>query len=132
VSWIAASRRGRRHTHHGAGQLVVDPADDAHIVARTTYGVIVSRDRGATWRWVCESAVGYTGSFDPAIASPPGAVLAGVPSHDDRSGGAPYRSEQRLRRRAEARLPGRRERRVRDGHRVPGGLHLPDDDRASA
>ncbi len=63
-----------------AGQLVVDPEDAARLVARTTYGVVQSTDRGATWRWTCESAVGYSGGFDPAIAiGAGGALVAGLP-----------------------------------------------------
>src|SRR4051794_34190183 len=41
-----------------ASQLVVDPLDPDHLVARTTFGVLSSADAGATWRWVCEEALG--------------------------------------------------------------------------
>ncbi len=51
-----------------AGQIVVSSVDPKMIVARTTFGLLISHDRGATWDWVCESAVG--GGFgiqDPMV-----------------------------------------------------------------
>lgn len=48
-----------------------------HIVAGMTFGVLQSNDGGATWHWMCESAVGYGGMYDPDYAySPSGAVFA--------------------------------------------------------
>lgn len=63
-----------------ASQLVVDPGDAQRIVLRTTFGVVQSFDGGAAWRWVCESSVGYSGTFDPAIAlTGNGRLLVGLP-----------------------------------------------------
>ncbi len=42
-----------------ADQIVFDPADPARAVARMTYGLLTTRDGGASWRWICEGAVGY-------------------------------------------------------------------------
>lgn len=62
-----------------ADQLVVDPQDPSHLVLRTTYGLLTSADAGGTWRWVCEAAVGYGGTQDPAIGIlADGTVLAGI------------------------------------------------------
>jgi hypothetical protein len=52
----------------GANHLVFGPSDAARIAVRTTFGALLSRDGGATFRWVCEEAVGYAGQQDPAIA----------------------------------------------------------------
>lgn len=52
----------------GANHLVFGPADPSLVAVRTTFGALVSRDAGATFRWVCEEAVGYAGQQDPAIA----------------------------------------------------------------
>lgn len=41
------------------------PADPDIVVLRVTFGLLVSRDRGATWDWVCERAVGVSGIEDP-------------------------------------------------------------------
>lgn len=62
-----------------ADQLVVDPKDPSHLVLRTTYGILSSFDTGGSWGWVCEAAVGYGGTQDPAIGVlADGTVLAGV------------------------------------------------------
>ena len=50
-----------------ANQIAFDFALGADVVARTTFGVLVSHDRGATFHWVCEQAVGYSGNQDPGI-----------------------------------------------------------------
>ncbi len=41
------------------------PADADDIYLGTTFGLLISRDDGAEFRWVCEKAIGYEGSFDP-------------------------------------------------------------------
>ncbi len=42
------------------------PSDPSFIVARVTFGFLLSRDGGKTWEWACEQAVGYSGLEDPA------------------------------------------------------------------
>lgn len=42
-----------------ANQVVVAPSDPQMLVLRTTFGVLVSRDRGQNWDWICEQAIGY-------------------------------------------------------------------------
>ena len=61
-----------------AGQLVVDPGDPAHLVLRTNFGLVLSRDAGATWDWVCESAVGYLNYEPPIAVTGDGSVLAAL------------------------------------------------------
>ncbi len=62
-----------------ADQLVVDPSYPAHLVLRTTYGIVESSDAGAYWSWICEAAVGYGGTQDPAMGvMADGTILAGV------------------------------------------------------
>ena len=51
-----------------SGQIAITGDDDAHLAVRTTFGLVVSNDAAATWSWVCEPAVGYSGQEDPAIA----------------------------------------------------------------
>jgi photosystem II stability/assembly factor-like uncharacterized protein len=51
--------------------------DPSHVIAGATFGLLRSDDGGATWRWYCESAVGYGGDYDPDYAySSSGAVFA--------------------------------------------------------
>lgn len=64
-----------------ADQLVFDPADPARAVARMTYGLLTTRDGGASWRWICEGAVGYDdagGQSPPIAAAASGSVLAAL------------------------------------------------------
>jgi hypothetical protein len=62
-----------------ADQLVVDPQDPTHLVLRSTYGILSSSDSGGSWSWVCEAAVGYGGTQDPAMGVlADGTVLAGI------------------------------------------------------
>ena len=48
----------------GANQLVIGSNNE--LVLRTTFGVLLADDAGK-WHWVCESAIGYSGTQDPAI-----------------------------------------------------------------
>lgn len=57
--------------------VLEDPSDPQHLVAGVTFGMLVSADGGATWRWTCEENVGYSGVFDPVYAvTPAGTLLA--------------------------------------------------------
>lgn len=44
------------------------PGDDQALYVRSTFGLLVSKDGGCTFRWVCEKAIGYGGEFDPKYA----------------------------------------------------------------
>ena len=46
----------------------VPGGDGSTIFLRTTFGILVSRDAGGSWQWICERALGYDGSWDPPIA----------------------------------------------------------------
>src|SRR6188768_1405536 len=50
-----------------ADQLVIAPDDSEFLVARSTFGMLVSHDSGQNWDWICERAVGYSGVQDPTI-----------------------------------------------------------------
>lgn len=41
------------------------PGNNQDIYVATTFGFLISHDDGCSFRWVCESAVGYSGTFDP-------------------------------------------------------------------
>lgn len=38
------------------------------IYSGTTFGLLISRDDGCSFRWVCEQNIGYAGAFDPKYA----------------------------------------------------------------
>jgi photosystem II stability/assembly factor-like uncharacterized protein len=66
-------------------QLVADPADADHLVLRATFGLLVTRDRGATWDWLCEAGMGYRDLEPPMAVLPGGVILLGVPGGVSRS-----------------------------------------------
>jgi photosystem II stability/assembly factor-like uncharacterized protein len=71
-----ASANGR---FPAAGQIAVHPSDPAHLLVRTTFGFVQTRDGGARWDWICEMAVGYGGVEDPFVGIvSDGSLLAGV------------------------------------------------------
>lgn len=48
-----------------------------HIIAGMTFGLVISKDGGATWHWMCEQAVGYGGMYDPDyVYTKTGAIFA--------------------------------------------------------
>jgi MYXO-CTERM domain-containing protein len=55
-------------------QLVVEPGSPDHVVVRATFGLLVTRDRGTSWDFVCEEAFGLQNS-DPPLALLPGGVM---------------------------------------------------------
>ncbi|MGK4007623.1 MYXO-CTERM sorting domain-containing protein [Sorangium sp. So ce1036] len=64
-----------------ADQIVFDPSDPARAVARMTYGLLTTRDGGASWHWICERAVGYddtNGVYPPIAMAAGGRVLAAL------------------------------------------------------
>lgn len=61
-----------------ANQLVFSPNDPNHVVLRVTFGLLVSRDRGATWNWICEQAIGFNGVEDPMYAVTPSKRMLGT------------------------------------------------------
>ena len=53
------------------------PNDHDLVILRTTFGEIVSHDRGKTWDWLCERSVGLAGVEDPMYAiTPDGTLIA--------------------------------------------------------
>jgi photosystem II stability/assembly factor-like uncharacterized protein len=56
----------------GANDVAFDNSDPQHLVARATFGVVQSFDRGTSWQWICEQAIDTSG----VIADPPLGVVA--------------------------------------------------------
>jgi hypothetical protein len=78
MSWAPSVHANGRFP--SAGHVEVDPADPAHIVLRATYGLVVTRDGGSRWDWVCENAMSFSGIWDPPVGiTAMGAVLVGLP-----------------------------------------------------
>jgi photosystem II stability/assembly factor-like uncharacterized protein len=41
------------------------PGHSEEIYVGTTFGLLISKDNGCSFRWVCEDNIGYNGTFDP-------------------------------------------------------------------
>ena len=62
-----------------SGQIVLDPNDDARVGIRATYGLVETADGGASFRWTCETALGYSGTEHPQLGiTGEGTVTLGV------------------------------------------------------
>lgn len=61
----AASANGR---FPAAVNVRFQPGDSDTIIMPVTFGLLISHDDGATFHWVCEAAIGYSGTYDPAYA----------------------------------------------------------------
>jgi photosystem II stability/assembly factor-like uncharacterized protein len=59
-------------------QIAFAPNDANLVLLRTTFGLLISRDRGTTWQWVCEAAMGYSGVQDPMFAITPSGTILGT------------------------------------------------------
>jgi hypothetical protein len=59
--------------------VLFSPVDDATVMVRVTFGLLVSKDRGASWGWVCERAIGFSGPEDPTyVVTKSGAMVVGL------------------------------------------------------
>ncbi|HJL06835.1 MAG TPA: hypothetical protein RMH85_29450 [Polyangiaceae bacterium LLY-WYZ-15_(1-7)] len=58
----AARAHGRFPEAH---QLVLHPTDDAILGVATTFGLVLTDDGGASWRWVCRPVMGVQLTEDP-------------------------------------------------------------------
>lgn len=54
-----------------AQQIVSTPGDPSRVFLRATFGVLASFDGGASFRWLCEDAIGFSGTWDPPVAATP-------------------------------------------------------------
>ncbi|MBL8623829.1 MAG: hypothetical protein JNK64_21145 [Myxococcales bacterium] len=61
-------------------KLVFQPGHPQTALAGLTFGAFLTKDDGATWRWICEAAVGFEGTFDPDYElTASGAMFATTP-----------------------------------------------------
>lgn len=65
--------------HTGIAQsLSVNVRGDDEVLVSTTFGAVITHDRGQSWRVICEEAIGYgTGQRPAWWLSPTGAMFAG-------------------------------------------------------
>jgi photosystem II stability/assembly factor-like uncharacterized protein len=61
-------------------QLVSDPSDPAHLVLRSNFGLLTTRDSGTNWDLVCEGGVGYQNVEPPIAVLDDGTTIAALPA----------------------------------------------------
>lgn len=67
VGAVVALLVGGASTAHANGRfpassaVVLVPDAPDFVIARVTFGLLVSRARGHSWGWVCERSVGFIG-----------------------------------------------------------------------
>jgi hypothetical protein len=59
-------------------QLVADPSDATHLVLRSNFGLLTTRDRGKNWDLVCEGGIGYQNIEPPIAVLGDGTTIAGL------------------------------------------------------
>jgi hypothetical protein len=74
---VPAAANGR---FPASSQLVFSPTDKNLIFMRTSYGILRSHDNGATWSFICETALGLDPVMteDPSIGLTNNSLLVGV------------------------------------------------------
>jgi hypothetical protein len=61
----------------GTSTINFRQGQETEIAAGMTFGLVLSKDNGATWHWMCEDAIRYSGTYDPDYAySSTGALFA--------------------------------------------------------
>ncbi|MCA9604653.1 MAG: hypothetical protein KC619_03600 [Myxococcales bacterium] len=62
------------------GDVAFHPTDPGFIVVRATWGLAVTEDGGASWRWICAAATGAdpTREDPPIVVTPDGSILVGT------------------------------------------------------
>ncbi len=77
--WLAPSPARANGRFPSAEQVVVQPGAPNHVVVRTTFGILTSKDGGHTFDWICEDAANYGNGLDPGIGvTGDGTIFAGV------------------------------------------------------
>ncbi|MET0795289.1 MAG: hypothetical protein ABW061_27470, partial [Polyangiaceae bacterium] len=61
-------------------QLVADPADASHLVLRSNFGLLTTRDSGQNWDLVCEGGIGYQNIEPPIAVLGNGSTIAALSS----------------------------------------------------
>ncbi|HEY3494423.1 MAG TPA: hypothetical protein VGK73_07050 [Polyangiaceae bacterium] len=83
--FLAAASSRANGVFPAVSQIVTEPGEPDHVFLRSTFGLVVSSDRGASWDWICESAAGYV-DIEPAMTVLEGGrVILGLPRGISRS-----------------------------------------------
>ncbi|HWZ89615.1 MAG TPA: hypothetical protein VNW92_12215, partial [Polyangiaceae bacterium] len=61
-------------------QLLSDPSDATHLVLRSNFGLLTTRDTGQNWDLVCEGGIGYQNIEPPVALLGDGSLIAALSS----------------------------------------------------
>ena len=61
-----------------ANAIFLGSAEPDLVILRLSFGMFISRDRGATWGWACEKTIGVSGVEDPMYAVTPNGTIVGA------------------------------------------------------
>jgi MYXO-CTERM domain-containing protein len=76
VALLAATRAAAHGSFPATSSVHVAPGQPETLLVGTTFGTLMTRDGGATWRWICEEAQGYSRSLAAVyLWSRPGTIF---------------------------------------------------------
>jgi hypothetical protein len=76
---LVATPRARANGRFPESNQIAFAAHDPDLVLlRVTFGLLISHDRGKTFQWVCEQAIGYSGVEDPMYTVTPSNAIVGT------------------------------------------------------
>ena len=76
---LAGSNARANGRFPASSAVAFSPADEATVLVRVTFGLLLTHDRGKSWRWICERAIGFSGPEDPSyVFTRSGALVAGI------------------------------------------------------
>ena len=76
---LLASRARANGAFPYVSQLVGNPADPQQLALRGNFGLVVTRDGGQNWDWLCEAGLGYQNYEPPIALLKSGALLLALP-----------------------------------------------------
>ncbi|MDB4942917.1 MAG: BNR/Asp-box repeat domain protein [Labilithrix sp.] len=77
LGWLAPGTALANGRFPETNALFFAPSDPDFVLLRTTFGEMISHDRGKTFGWVCEQSVGLAGIEDPMYAITPDDTIVG-------------------------------------------------------
>jgi photosystem II stability/assembly factor-like uncharacterized protein len=77
---LLASTAARAEGRFPGGDAVMfHPQDPDFIAVREPFGLLVSRDKGTSWKGICNRAIGFSGGDDPSyVVTAKGTIVAGT------------------------------------------------------
>ena len=96
MTWGRTARANGRFP--ASNYIAFGPTDPNLVVARSTFGYLVSHDRGQNWDWLCELSIGFNGIEDPmyGLFGNGGMSVALAEERSTARGLAPYAARELL------------------------------------